>query len=91
MKKLLLALILVACSSARAEIWLETANESGGKILLLQQECSGSKGKMVIATGSNGKNVNGCWYYFADMIHVVYQDGSTYSYDISIFKVKERK
>jgi hypothetical protein len=46
---------------------------------------------MVIATGSNGKNVNGCWYYFADMIHVVYQDGSTYSYDISIFKVKERK
>lgn len=91
MKKLLMALILVACSSARAEIWMETTNESGGKILLLQQECGSGKGKMVIAAGGNGKNINGCWYYFADMIHVVYQDGSTYSYDLSIFKVKERK
>jgi len=76
---------------AASEVWLETANIAGGKIILLQQKCSKGEGKMVIASNPGGKNLHGCWYYFADMIHVVYEDGSTYSYELTTFTARERK
>lgn len=90
MKKLI-ALLLLVCGTAYADKWLEMPNEAGGKILLLIQECSSGKGKMVIATTPTGTNVNGCWYYFADMVHVVWQNGSTSSYDPKNFTFKESK
>lgn len=90
MKKLILCLALVA-GSAHADKWLETPNDAGGKILLLLRDCSDNKGKMVIATTPKGDNYNGCWFYFADMVHIVWDKGGTSSFDPNLFKVRESK
>ena len=76
MKKLILVLCLIS-GYAQADEWLEMANEAGGKILFLTEKCTESKdsGRMVIATTPNGVNVEGCWFYFADMVHVVWKGG----------------
>ena len=84
MKKLLICLLMV-CSTAHAEEWMETPNNAGGKILFLPAKCGGNDdtGRLVIATMSDGGTVHGCWYYFAEMIHVVWQGkgGKTSSFD----------
>lgn len=91
MKKVFLVALFPLLTYAASEVWLETSNTAGGKILLLQQKCARGEGKMVIASNPAGKNLHGCWYYFADMVHVVYEDGSTYSYELSTFTARERK
>ena len=93
MKKLLLILAL-ACAPASAETWFEMRNQAGGKILLLMEKCRGGEGRMVIATTPEGANANGCWYYFADMVHVVWSDGGnikTSTFDPKDFQMRERK
>jgi hypothetical protein len=90
MKKLLIAL-LMASSIAHAEQWLEMPNAAGGKILLLQATCSDSKGRMVIATTPEGINVHGCWWYFADMVHVLWKNGESSSFPSQSFALKEKQ
>ena len=78
----LLALLL--CGAAHAEEWMEMPNEAGGKILFLSNLCAESTtGRKVIATMKDGGTVHGCWYYFADMVHVVWigQGGKTSAFD----------
>ena len=78
MKKIILLCCLLA-GSAHAEEWMETPNTAGGKILFLSKLCANNDtGRMVIATMSDGGTVHGCWYYFAEMVHV---GGKTSSYD----------
>jgi len=91
MKKYILALMF-ASSIAHAEQWLEMPNNAGGKILLLSGKCkAGEKGNMVIATTPKGDNINGCWYYFADMIHISWENGKTSSFEPNDFSVRESK
>ena len=90
MKKLLIALALV-CGSAHAETWFEMPNKAGGKVILTMGKCSGDRdGRIVIATAPDGSNSMGCWYYFADMVHIVWNDGSikTSSFDPNNFVQK---
>ena len=92
MKKLIFFCVLLA-NPVFAEEWLEAPNKLGGKILLLQSKCSSASnetGRTVIGTGGDGKNIMGCWYYFSDMVHVVWNDGSTYSYPKDIFIYKQK-
>lgn len=90
MKKLMLSLLLV-CSSGYAEEWLEAPNDAGGKILLLTTKCDHKyDGKMVISTSPRGNNSNGCWWFFADMIHVVWASGGTSSYSPDAFVARKR-
>lgn len=92
MKKLILLGLLV-CSVAQAETWFEMRNKAGGKILLLMEKCNGSEGRMVIATSPSGTNYNGCWYYFAEMVHIVWTDGGnvrTSTFDPNDFQKRER-
>lgn len=92
MKKIIFATLLALSFSAHAEKWLEMPNRAGGKIILLSNKCdSKSEGKSVIATMPAGTNTNGCWYYFADMVHVVWSDGTTSSFEIDNFKVKGKE
>jgi hypothetical protein len=82
-KKLLLPLLLFA-NFAHAEEWMETQNEAGGKILFLNYTCPDSTtGRKVIASARDGSTMHGCWYFFADMVHVVWtnQGGKTSAYD----------
>jgi hypothetical protein len=91
MKKLIFCLLLVS-SVCRAEEWMETINEAGGKILFLPALCTGSTtGRMVIATMRDGGTIHGCWYFFADMIHVVWigQNGKTSAYDPKTLTYKQ--
>lgn len=91
MKKYIFALML-ASSIAHAEQWLEMPNNAGGKILLLTGKCKGAdKGNMVIATTPNGDNINGCWYFFAEMIHVAWENGKTSSFELKDFSQRESK
>ncbi len=91
MKKLLWTLVLVPCL-AFADSWFEMPNEAGGKIILTKTTCSNSNGgKLVIATTPKGDNVHGCWYYFADMVHIVWTGGKTSSFSPSDFTFKETK
>ena len=83
MKKLLLMALLIAGVS-HAEEWLETPNEAGGRILFLQTGCGETQsGRLVITSTRDGTAIHGCWYYFADMVHVVWigQGGKTSAYD----------
>lgn len=83
MKKLILCFALLA-GIAHADEWMETNNEAGGKILFLPQKCSGTEtGRMVIANARDGTTMHGCWYYFAEMVHVVWtgQGGKTSAFD----------
>ena len=85
-------MLLLMCSQVQAEEWLETANDKGGKILLLKTLCKDSKtGHLLIATSSNGQSVYGCWWTFTDMIHAVFDNGETYAYDPKIFQYKTSK
>ena len=73
MKKIALALV-IAAGFARAEEWLEMPNNAGGKMLFLSNKCGeeSSSGRLVISTMQDGTTIRGCWYYFTDMVHVVW-------------------
>ncbi len=91
MKKILI-LLMLACSTANAETWLEMPNQAGGKVILLPQKCNTTnEGRIVIATSDEGPSLNGCWWYFADMIHIVWDGGKTSSFNPSSFKAREKK
>jgi hypothetical protein len=91
MKKLLLALLLVS-SVVHAEEWWESANEGGGKIVLLPYECPDApKLKRMYAYTKSGGTIWGCWNFWTDMVHVVYdKTGASYTYDPELFVRKTR-
>ncbi len=92
MKKLLVALMLV-CGVAHAEEWLEMPNEAGGKILLLTLECKSKEtgkpdGRQVVTSSPNGTGARGCWFYYADMIHIMWNDGDSSVFEPNQFTAK---
>lgn len=91
MKKILLILCLLPTFALAKEQWLEMRNNAGGKILLLLQKCDDDQGRMAIATTSEGISFNGCWYYFSEMIHIVWKHGKTSSFEPKEFTVRESK
>jgi hypothetical protein len=93
MRKVMLFVIgLLICAAVYAEEWMEMPNQAGGKILLLNNKCkSGSEGRMVIATTPAGTNINGCWYFFAEMVHIVWEGGSTSSFPLNDFSYRKSR
>jgi hypothetical protein len=93
-KKLLISLCLFI-ATAHAEEWFEMPNQAGGKMLLLTGKCIGKNGgNFVISTTTTGDTLNGCWYFFANMIHIVWEDGSKSSFSPASFKyinLKDKK
>ena len=90
MKKILIALLLVAAPVfAQGEEWWESDNESGGKTVLLSYDCSSRPEartlKRMYAAHKNGQTYWGCWNYWSDMVHVVYDDGKSYTYNPDLF------
>jgi hypothetical protein len=88
MKRLFLLLILL-CSTAHSEEWFESANESGGKIVLLTYGCTSRPDattmRRMYAAHKSGQTIWGCWNYWNDAVHVVYDDGASYTYDPTLF------
>lgn len=91
MKKLL-ALMLMIPAFAYAERWLEMPNNAGGKIILTEYKCpDNDNGRLSIATTKEGKTAEGCWFYFTEMVHVVWKTGERYTYEPTSFVAKEKK
>jgi hypothetical protein len=94
MKKLIVGMVLVLpLVAGAAEEWMELKNQAGGKILLLSSKCDrkGSENaRMVISTTPAGPNIHGCWYMFADMVHIVWEGGGTSSFDPKDFEYRKR-
>lgn len=91
MKRILTALLMMPLM-AGAEQWFEMPNQAGGKILLLTSDCGKDlSGKLVVSTMPSGENITGCWYFFAEMVHVVWEGGKTSSFEPRMFTPKERK
>lgn len=95
MKKILIALMLICGTAHAAEEWWESANESGGKIVLLGYGCTSrpeaTTMKRMYAAHKNGQTYWGCWNYWNDAVHVVYDDGASYTYDPNLFTQKVKK
>ena len=93
--KYLFPTLLLFCQSVyAADEWLEMLNQAGGKILLLNSKCSRSgaeNGRLVISTTSSGPTLNGCWYVFADMVHIVWDNGNTSSFRPDDFTYRKAK
>jgi len=88
------ALVILCQSVYAADEWLEMPNKAGGRILLLSGKCTGrgsENGRMVITTTPAGPNMHGCWYVFAEMIHIVWDDRSTSSFSPDDFVYKKAK
>jgi hypothetical protein len=94
MKKLLIALLLVAGVAHAQEEWWESENESGGKIVLLSYDCTSRPEaktlKRMYAAHKNGQTYWGCWNFWSDMVHVVYDDGKSYTYNPEWFVRKTK-
>lgn len=94
MKKLLVALMLL-CGTVHAEEWWEGENKSGGKIVLLFSECTvRPEAKTMLRMYSahiNGQTWWGCWNYWSDQVHVVYDSGESYTYEANLFQKRVSK
>lgn len=89
MKKLLIILMLVSGFANAAEEWFEGTNASGGKIVLLTTSCTNrpeaTTMRRMYAAHKSGNTFWGCWNYWNDAVHVVYDDGASYTYDPNLF------
>jgi len=92
MKKLLIALVLVSNLAYAEEEWFEALNSSGGKIVLLNTACISRPEtttlKRMYAAHINGQTYWGCWNYWSGQVHVVYDDGASYTYNPELFTRK---
>ena len=87
MKKILFMLVLLCTTVHAEEEWFESDNEGGGKIVLLTYECPGApKLKRMYAYTKSGGTIWGCWNYWTEMVHVIYdKTNASYTYDPSLF------
>ena len=95
MKKLLIALTLICGVANAQEEWWEGSNESGGKIVLLNNSCDvrpeAKTLKRMYAAHKNGQTSWGCWNYWSEQVHVIYDDGASYTYNPEWFVRKTGK
>lgn len=89
MKNLLAAVLLVASIPANAEAWA-AKNKSGGEIIITDAVCE-FKGvtyktmRKGLARSSAGDTLFACWYYADNLVYVMYDDATTYTYEINAF------
>lgn len=92
MKKILIALMLVA-TPALAEEWFEMPNNAGGRIILLKDKCKDGKSedKLVITTSPDGTTAQGCWINRGEAVIILWGDDTWSAFDQSQFKYRKRK
>lgn len=92
MKKLFIVLCLMASPAYAEEEWWESLNKSGGKIVLTNEPCTvrpdAKTLKRMFTNHRNGETYWGCWNYWSDQVHVIYDSGDSYTYDPALFSRK---
>jgi hypothetical protein len=87
MQYLIGCLLALVALTAHADKWLEVQNKTGGKILLTSAECPGKASmRRMMSTAPNNPTMFGCWTMMAEIIHVVYDDGTAYTYPLDAFQ-----
>jgi hypothetical protein len=84
MKKLLIALMLVA-GSALADTAATMQNGHGGTTVLTDVDCDSGRGFIVYSQNPTGTTFFGCWWSDSTMVHITWQDGDFRSYPFKIF------
>ena len=76
--------------SAYADTWV-TRNQAGGTIVLTDRQCSAQYPslKQMYTRGPDGTTIHGCWGYYDNYVHVVYDDRTERTYEPSIFTKQE--
>lgn len=93
MKKLLIAALICLPLSAQAEAW-SLPNKGNGQIVISTADCY-FKGKFYkdfkdgYARNGTGETIHGCWYYSDTFVHMVYEDGTSFTYPASSFQKVE--
>ena len=89
MKNLLAAVLLLATIPANAEAWA-AKNKSGGEIIITDAVCE-FKGvtyktmRKGLTRSPAGDTLFSCWYYADNLVYVLYDDGTTYTYQATGF------
>ena len=81
MKRNLIALTLLFCTTANAEAIMWCLNENGNKIVLTDELCSNKKSMIAYITGQTGETITGCWSSDSISIHVMWSGQYLKSYD----------
>lgn len=89
--KALLAVLLASISiTALADSWA-MPNKAGGEIIITTRDCPKQKGLLrAYNYGSGGKLMEGCWTVLDERVHVIWEDGSRYTYPLESFYVKSK-
>jgi hypothetical protein len=89
--KRLLAVLLASVSLTALADTFAMPNQAGGEIVLSDRACSDKKGKGLSEAynySSGGRYMEGCWTVIDGMVHVVWFDGTRYTYSIDSFYKK---
>ena len=92
MKGLLAVLLAGLSLSAWADSY-GMPNKAGGEIVLSDRACSSKHGKGLLDAfnySEGGRYEHGCWTIFDGMVHVVWDSGGRYTYNIDSFYVKHK-
>ena len=92
MKRLTIATMIATIATFAAADTYEIPNKSGGKIVLEEYVCIGKGGKRyeklksMFTVSPSGRRISGCWYYSDGYVHVMYSDGTEYTYPANEFR-----
>lgn len=87
MKRLLLALALIATSSLANTI-ATSKNEAGGLFVLTDVPCKGTKSFIAYTTAQNSATGFGCWFMDDEFIHIDWKQVGIRSYPIQNWSIK---
>lgn len=89
--KALLAVLLASISITALADSYAMPNKAGGEIVITTRECPKEK-RLLRAYNyeSGGKVMEGCWTVLDERVHVVWSDGTRYTYPLDAFYIKSK-
>jgi hypothetical protein len=81
MKRNLIALSLLFCTTANAEAIMWCLNENGNKIVLTDEFCANKKSMIAYVLSNTAETITGCWTHDSMAVHVVWLGQYVRSYD----------
>jgi hypothetical protein len=90
--KNILIVLLMSCGSVHAAEWWEANNTIGRKIILTLDKCQTqnlkAKWYQMYSSGEAGRTIWGCWTLLNGQIQVLYDNGASYTWEVSEFTYK---
>lgn len=90
MKRNLIALTLLFCTTANAEAIMWCLNKDGNKIVLTDESCT-SSGKIAYILSNTSETIIGCWTNDSIAIHVLWSSKYMRSYDYEGWTVVKKE